>query len=134
MRILGCEICTYKRIEFGELVARQFVIFEHKRLFGIILFYFRGGEQDRFHTHAFNALSIKLFGTYVEHVYDPDTGGVREEVRRGVFKYFPRDRYHSVNDSGGCCTLLLQGPWRETWREMRDGKETVLGWHRKEID
>jgi len=155
MRLFGCEICSYKPIIFGDLVAKQFVLFEHKKLFGIIFFYFKGGKQDRFHTHAFNALSIKLWGTYTEGilVYDknwlePRFGGivpVIDEIkyvkRDKIFKYFPRNCYHSINDSKGCMTILFQGPWNETWKEckIKDGRlgnyviteETTLTWHRK---
>jgi hypothetical protein len=134
VRILGFEICSYKRIVFGDLVARQFVIFEHKRLFGIIVFHFSGGEQDRFHTHAFNALSIKLFGSYVEGKLDRRTGAVTYERRASLLKYFPRDSYHSINRSEGCCTVLIQGPWKKTWLEYKDGVERVLTWHRKELE
>lgn len=132
MRILGCEILSYKPIIFGDLVAKQFVLFEHKRLFGILFFYFRGGCQDRFHTHAFNALSIKIFGRYTEGVLD-ENREVRFIDRTSVFKYFPRDSYHSINHSTGCMTMLIQGPWRKTWKEYKDGKEQVLTWHRKEV-
>lgn len=132
MRILGCEIFSYKPIKFGDLVAKQFVVFEHKRLFGILFFYFKGAYQDRFHTHAFNAMSFKLFGTYIEGILD-DNFKISYINRDKVFKYFPRDCYHSINDSKGCLTLLIQGPWRKTWKEYKNGKEVVLTWHRKEI-
>lgn len=134
MRVLGCEICSYKPIVFGELAAHQFVVFEHKKLFGLIFFYFKGGEQDRFHTHAFNALSIKLFGSYTEGILDSQTRSVSYVKRDRMFKYFPRDSYHSINNSEGCLTLLIQGPWKETWKEYKDGKEQVLTWHRKIIE
>ncbi len=134
MRILGCEICSYKPIIFGNLVAKQFVLFEHKLLFGIIFFHFRGKKQDRFHTHAFNAVSFKLWGRYTEGIFDPTTKEIRYEVRTKIFKYFPRDSYHSINESDGCCTMLIQGPWKKTWKEYKDEKETTLTWHRKEIN
>jgi len=133
MRVLNCEICSYKNIIFGDLIAKQFVIFEHKNLFGIIIFHFKGKEQDRFHTHAFNALSIKLFGSYTEGILDPITKKIRYEKRDRVFKYFPRDSYHSINHSDGCCTVLFQGPWRKYWKEYKNGKETLLSWHREEV-
>ena len=133
MRILGCEICSYKPIIFGDLIAKQFVLFEHKRLFGIIFFYFNGRMQDRFHTHAFNAVSFKLWGNYLEGIFNPETNEIRYEVRNKIVKYFPRDSYHSINNSKGCCTMLIQGPWKKTWKEYKDGKEVYLTWHRKEI-
>lgn len=132
MRIFGCEILTQKDIIFGDLVAKQFVLFEHKKLFGILFFYFKGGAQDRFHTHAFNAISIKLFGTYIEGILDKNKM-IRYENRTNVFKYFPRDSYHSINHSDGCCTMLIQGPWRRHWKEYKDGKENLLTWHRVDV-
>ncbi len=131
MRLFGCEIFSYKKIIFGDLIANQLVLFEHKKLFGIIIFYFHGEKQDRFHTHAFNAWSIKLFGTYVEGILDPETKEVRYEERKSILKYFPRNSYHSINQSKGCCTILFQGPWKRYWKEYKDGKEILLGWHRK---
>lgn len=133
MRVLNCEICSYKRIVFGDLIAKQFVLFEHKRLFGILFFYFFGAKQDRFHTHAFNSVSLKLWGNYTEGVLDAETKEIRYVPRTAIFKYFPRGAYHSINDTTGCCTMLLQGPWKRTWKEFKDGKETTLTWHRKEL-
>ncbi len=133
MRIFNFEICSYKPIIFGDLVAKQFVLFEHKKLFGILFFYFKGNKQDRFHTHAFNAISFKLWGRYTEGIFYPKTKEIRYEVRNKIIKYFPRDSYHSINQSTGCCTMLIQGPWKETWKEYKDGTETKLTWHRKQI-
>lgn len=130
MRILNTEILTYKCIQFGELKAHQFIIFEHKKLFGVLFFYFKGGNQDRFHTHAFNALSIKFFGSYLEGILHPDKS-ITYEKRTSLFKWFPRDSYHSINESKGCLTLLFQGPWKESWKEYKDGNEYELKWHRK---
>lgn len=146
MRIFGCEIFSYKPIIFGDLVAKQLVVFEHKKLFGIIFFYFSGNEQDRFHTHAFNALSIKLFGKYTEGIIEYDQTKlplvkVKYEDRINIFKYFPRDCYHSINNSKGCLTMLIQGPWKEKWKECKIKKisenqyeiieEQSLTWHRQ---
>lgn len=133
MRLFNCEICSYKPIIFGSLIAKQFVLFEHKKLFGVIFFYFKGGQQDRFHTHAFNAISFKLWGTYTEGIYNQITKSVTYEKRTSIVKYFPRDSYHSINNSDGCCTVLFQGPWEKNWKELKDGKEINLTWHRKEM-
>lgn len=134
MRVLGCEIMSFKKIIFGDLIANQFVLFEHKKLFGLLFFYFKGGSQDRFHTHAFNALSIKLFGNYMEGILDEKTKQITYESRNSVFKYFPRDRYHSINHSDGCLTFLIQGPWKKYWKEYKNGVETKLTWHRQEVN
>lgn len=81
----------------------------------------------------------------------PDKVYVRYETRNKIFKYFPRDCYHSINESTGCMTVLFQGPWKKTWKEckleqtildetypMLEGtkkivEETTLTWHRQII-
>lgn len=133
MRFLGCEILTFKVFRFGDMVAKQFIIFEHKRLIGILFFYFRGGRQDRLHTHAFHSLSIKLFGTYYEGLLRKD-GSVYYKKRTSLLKLFDKGTFHSVNDSTGCATLLLQGPWGPRWKEIKDGVETEYAWHRESVD
>ena len=121
MKIGNFVFFHYQEFLFGELLAKKFTLFEHKKLFGLIFFYFKGGKQDRYHTHAFNALSIKLFGSYDEYVYEPyyygNTGRILIEPRKTVFKWFPKDRYHSINNSNGCLTFLIQGPWKGGWYE-----------------
>lgn len=93
-------------------MVSQFVIFEFK--FSVILFYFHksDGEQDRYHTHAFNAISFKIFGTY-----DEKKGKYHIENRKDIIKYFPRNRYHKIGKSTGCLTLLFSGPWNKEWKE-----------------
>jgi hypothetical protein len=122
------------RFEFGEQKVTQFVVFECKWLGSIIFFYFHKSDscQDRFHTHAFNALSFKLFGEYDEHILDNEkTGEFHTERRTQFFKYFPRDSYHRIAKSNGCCTLLLSGPWKKYWKEYINGEVVNYKWGRK---
>ena len=128
------SILKYNRFKFGQQEVSQFVIFECKWLFSIIIFYFHKCEesQDRFHTHAFNALSFKLFGEYDEHILDNElTGDYHIERRKSIIKYFPRDSYHRIANSDGCCTLLLSGRWKKYWKEYIDGEVVYYGWGRK---
>ena len=117
--------------EFGDQKVTQFVIFECKWLFSIILFYFHksNGTQDRFHTHAFNALSLKLFGRYTEYTLEDDS--VTSSIRKDVFKYFPRDCFHMIGNSTGCMTMLLSGPWKKFWLEYKDNEKILYNWNRK---
>jgi len=122
------------RFEFGEQKVTQFVVFECKWLGSIIFFYFHKSDhsQDRFHTHAFNALSFKLFGEYDEHILDNEkTGEFHIERRTQFFKYFPRDSYHRIAKSNGCCTILLSGPWKKRWKEYINGEVVYYKWGRK---
>lgn len=124
----------YNKFMFGNQTVSQFVIFECKYLFSIIIFYFHKSEssQDRFHTHAFNALSFKLFGEYSEYILDnEETGEFHLERRTQFFKYFPRDSYHKIGNSNGCATLLLSGPWKRTWKEYISGSVVEYDWGRE---
>lgn len=128
------SILKYNRFKFGQQEVSQFVIFECKWLFSIIIFYFHKCDesQDRFHTHAFNALSFKLFGEYDEHILDNElTGDYHIERRKSIIKYFPRDSYHRIANIDGCCTLLLSGRWKKYWKEYINGEVIYYGWGRK---
>ncbi len=129
------SLLKYNKFTFGNQHVSQFVFFECKYLFSIILFYFHKttGEQDRFHTHAFNALSIKLFGKYNEYILEkkePEIVFIKE--RKKIFQYFPRNCYHKIGQSNGCCTILLSGPWKRKWEEYKNNTTTYYTWGRKQ--
>ena len=123
------------KFEFGEQIVSQFVIIECKWLFSIIIFYFHksNSSQDRFHTHAFNAFSIKLFGEYDEHILENEySGDFSVKKRNYTFAYFPRNSYHRIANSKGCCTVLFSGSWKPTWKERLDNGEIIeYFWNRK---
>lgn len=127
MKTKWFSLLKFNVFEFGKQKVSQFVIFECKYLFSIIIFYFHkcNGSQDRYHTHAFNGISVKLFGVYNEYCYREEYR-VRTywiEPRTQVFKYFPKERLHKIGDSNGCCTILFSGPWQKTWKEILDTGE-----------
>lgn len=134
MKTKNISIFHYNRFCFGDQIVSQFVFFECKYLFSIIFFYFHktNNSQDRFHTHAFNAFSIKLFGQYTEYILLDEKGNFRTEVRRNIFKYFPRDCFHKIGNSTGCCTILFSGKWNPTWKEYIDGEIVTYKWNRIE--
>ena len=119
---------------FGKQIVTQFIVFECKYLFSIIFFYFHktNGVQDRFHTHAFNALSIRIFGDYTEEFLDENTLEITSAQRkRKRFLYIPRNSFHRITKSTGCLTLLISGRWKKTWKEYKDDNFTVYNWNRK---
>jgi len=126
----------YNKFTFGDQVVSQFVVFECKWLFSIIFFYFHKSKssQDRYHTHAFNAFSIKFFGEYTEYILLNENNGFFKINRRTqIFKYFPRDSYHKIGNSNGCLTMLLSGPWNKDWKEYINGTVVHYNWGRKTI-
>lgn len=119
----------YNKFTFGSQNVSQFVIFECKYLFSIIFLYFHksNGEQDRYHTHAFDSLSIKIFGMYDEYILeDETTGKYKIKNRTNVIEYFPRNRYHKIGKSTGCLTMLFTGPWNDRWKEYICGPNNKI--------
>lgn len=137
MKTESFSLLHLNKFTFGDQPVSQFVVFEWKYLFSIIFFYFHKstGAQDRFHTHAFNAISFKLFGRYDEHVLETINDGQYYyiESRTQFIKYFPRERFHRIGNSNGCMTLLLSGPWKKEWKEYKDGIITDYSWGRKKV-
>ena len=126
------QILKKNVFEFGEQKVSQFILFESKKLFSIIFFYFHrcpNKVQDRFHTHAFNALSILLWGDYEEEFLYEES----KMRSRSIFLYIPRNSFHRITRSSGCCTLLLSGPWKPTWVEYKEGIFTEYTHNRKII-
>lgn len=110
-----------KQINLGEQAVTELTILEWKRFFSIKLFDFHPttGKQDRFHTHAFNALSILLSGDYTEEVVKYGTAVHQLKRSRKRFLYIPANEYHRITKSNGCRTLLITGPWGNAFRELR---------------
>ncbi len=113
-----------KDIQLGDQLVSELTILEWKRFFSIKLFHFHKteGSQDRFHTHAFNAVSVLLHGDYTEELIEGDTI-VRLMRSRNRFLFIPRDQFHRITRSSGCRTLLFTGPWGSEFKEL-----TQLPW------
>ena len=128
-----------KKIILGEQAVTELTVFEYKRLFSIKLFNFHKSEgvQDRFHTHAFDAVSLLLWGNYVEEVIlDGKIVQLPRDRKRALF--IPKNTYHRITRSLGCVTLLITGPWGKEFKELRHVsnntyQEVTCGEHRKEV-
>lgn len=110
-----------KRIDLGDQSVTELTILEWKRFGSIKLFHFHktDGSQDRFHTHAFNAVSILLHGDYTEEVLAGRK--ILQFARsRRRFLFIPKDSYHRITKSNGCRTLLITGPWGKEFKELRE--------------
>jgi hypothetical protein len=137
MKTRAWSFLRYNKFTFGDQVVSQFVVFECKYIFSLIIFYFHKSDssQDRFHTHAFNALSVKLFGEYTEYLLmDEKTGEFTTKRRTNIFQFFPRDSYHKIGNSNGCMTILFSGRWKRYWKEYISGKIIEYNWGRKESE
>ena len=124
------SIFALNKFDFGNRTIYQFVLFEYKPLFSILFFWFTKSNlvQDRFHTHAFNSLSIKLFGSYSEYILqDETTGKYTKKERTQFIKYFPRNSYHAIGESKrGCLTPF-------DLRSLEKNMERMDKWGNKRI-
>lgn len=128
-----------KRLTLGTLTVDETTILEWKPLFSLKTFYFHKGDaQEIYHTHSFSAISFLIHGNYVESFYDAERSPDRcwEEPRnRSRLIYIPQDRFHQITKSEGCRTVMLTGPWGDTYREYQpDTNEIITSTHgRREV-
>lgn len=108
-----------KTLTLGSLSVTETTILEWKPLFSLKTFYFYPGEiQEIYHTHSFSAFSFLLYGNYQEAFYDPATKQCWSESRdRSRLIFIPHDRFHQITHSNGCRTVMLTGPWGDTYQE-----------------
>jgi len=72
------------------------------------------------------------FGEYTEYVLEDEaTGRYMTRQRVETLAYFSRNTYHKIGNSNGCCTILLSGPWKATWKEYINGQIIHYKWGRK---
>jgi quercetin dioxygenase-like cupin family protein len=104
---------------------------EIKPLFSIVLLKFNKGTRDAYHSHAFNALTIWLKGSVLEHeLFSPLTP---KKWRAGHIKYTPRDNIHMVEALTDTWALSIRGPWAKTWFEYKNEKIYELTHGRKVV-
>jgi hypothetical protein len=121
VKFFGIVFLKRKTIALGEQSVSEYTLLEYKKWFSLKLFNFHktSGLQDRFHTHAFGAVSIRLFGNYVEELLI-DNKIVQRHRNHKRFLFIPMDTYHRITRSEGCWTVLITGPWGENFKELRD--------------
>jgi hypothetical protein len=119
-------------VTLGKGTNFRLVIFEVKHLASAYLNRWRTEEQDRFHTHAFYALSIGLRGYYWEERL-ADDGSKRTVFHCAPWvRIVPRTYNHRILGSSlDALSLTITGPWDRLWTEtFLDGTKRVLGWGR----
>ena len=120
------------RVALGLGHLDRYTLFEWKRGVSVYFHVFNTVEQDRFHTHAFGGFAFVLKGGYTEEYIENGTVKTKY-VGRGV-RYIPRSYNHRLLKSEpNTISLLIAGPWADTWTEENDRYVRTLGWGRKEI-
>ena len=108
----------WKRVELGEGYVEEFTLFEHKRLFSIILYRWHTIDQVRFHTHAFASVAILLAGWYWEKIRYGKHVMTNFVNVPFLPRYLPTNYCHAIeNAKPGTLTINFRGPWQRTWWE-----------------
>ena len=117
---------------------------EIKSLFSIALLCFENGSREAFHNHAFNSLSLVLWGKLEEEVREEQTVEGLGSITTSWINYYPifsvvytpRSRMHKVSSKGRSWVLTFRGPWTKTWNEFNPNtqKYSTLMDGRKVID
>lgn len=122
-------------VSLGQGDINRFVFIEIKYLFSIYLNIFNTIEQDRYHNHAFNAVSIMMRGWYYEYEMTPRIEWPNL-IRSLSVRFIPRDYVHKIGRSSpNAISITLAGPWAKTWTEIfENGNKKTLTWGRKVIN
>jgi len=128
------KLMHFDSVRLGQGRIDRFTLFEFKPIGGIILNVFNSIEQDRFHTHAFNAWSVMLRGSYAEEIRRQDAV-VETRLRTRDVMYLPRHLEHRIMKSTkNAVSVTICGPWRDTWTETSvSGRTRRFMWGRRQV-
>lgn len=125
----------WTHVIFGEGYLDRFVVLEIKYLCALYWNVWNTVAHDRFHTHAFTAVSIGLRGGYDEEVV---VRGDQSEIwpfRAPWIRFISRGHEHRMlKSSRNAISVTIAGPWDRIWSEtFLDGTRRFLTWGRKEL-
>jgi hypothetical protein len=109
-----------------------FFLIECKSLFSVVLLRFNAGTREAYHEHAFNALTVWLYGAVKEHHWGKPWS--EKVFGSGDVKYTSRHTFHKIEALETTWALSFRGPWVDRWQESRNGKRVTLTHGRKEIE
>lgn len=123
------------RVELGIGPIHRFTIFEFKPIGGVIINVYNTISQNRFHTHAFNAVSIMLRGWYEEEIKHRN-GLITRRTRDTDIRYLSRHTFHRIMASSpNAVSVTFCGPWVKTWLEQfDDGRKIRYTWGRIKVN
>ena len=125
----------HKRFTLGEGNVDRYTLIEFRKLFSIYFHFIDTKFQDRFHTHAFNAIGWTVSGGYNEDVMDNVNGNKTHTKYIGTgFRYIPKMYNHKILDAKpNTMTILFTGPYNELWTEETDSWVKLITKGNKEI-
>jgi hypothetical protein len=129
-------IGQWVNIAFGEGYLKRLIVFECKYLFSAYLNVWKTIEHDRFHTHAFPAISLMLLGEYDEERMDDNGRVTKFTIKAPLIRYIGRNNNHRMLEARGTTvSITLAGPWDNIWSETmaKSGKRRFLSWGRRVV-
>lgn len=139
------SLWDWSHVKIGVGYVDRLAIIEIKYLFSIYFNIWNTSEQDRYHNHAFNSVSIMLRGWYYE---EDRTKLISRELMRTTawflleliqapsIRWIGRNYMHRIHCSAcDALSLTFAGPWAKTWQEIKVGDPAVrtFTWGRKEV-
>lgn len=120
------------RIAVGVGHIDKYTVFEFRRGISLFMHVFNTEYQDRYHDHAFAAVSIIVRGQYRE---DTPYDGVKQLRAPGI-RIIPKLYSHRImKSSANAVSITIAGPWRREWMEIfTDGNWRRLTWGRKVLE
>lgn len=117
------KILPKKIFELGQGSVIRYTLIEIKWLFSIYLHQIKTFEQDRFHTHAFNAHVFILRGGYNDMIKDGfgDSKLTLKNYKAGQYRYIPRLLNHKLMEAEeNTVSLLFTSSYSNLWTEETD--------------
>lgn len=98
-------------------------LLEWKAFFSFVILKVDPGHNERFHTHAFDAISWYVRGECEEHML----AGTKKKwsFKKGP-KWTSTETFHRVSSEKGGWIVSVRGPWIRNWKEYKDGVLTYL--------
>lgn len=118
-----------------ESTVDAFFILEIKRLFSIVILKFNDGTREKFHDHAFDALTWFIRGDLEEEY--PLLSKPNKKYKASIIpKYTKKSLLHRVRSRGVSWCFSIRGPWEDYWSEYDNEtkKFTTLTHGRKKVD
>lgn len=124
------KLLHWDNTSLGVGNIKRFTIFEVKYLCGIVVNIFNTDNQDRFHSHAFNAFSLMLKGYYFEEIIIDNKVQIKKIEKS---RFIPKNYIHKITKSSpNTMSITFEGPWGGSWNEYFDsGRIKTYGWGRK---
>lgn len=94
-----------------------YFLIEVKGLFSIALLKFNKGMREKYHSHAFSALTWFIKGDMREEKLDVLGVKITPYKRSLLPKYTHKSDLHRVRAWEDSWCITLRGPWDDTWQE-----------------